>query len=70
VPATMLIAASLGAASVACGLLLSWHLGTAAGATIAGVAVLVFFAVLLGRDVRRQRGGVPNGNGEVQHGDP
>jgi ABC-type Mn2+/Zn2+ transport system permease subunit len=70
VPATMLIAASLGAASVAGGLLLSWHLGTAAGATIAGVAVLVFFAVLLGRDVRRQRGGVPNGNGEVRHGDP
>ncbi len=47
----MLTAVGLGCASVVIGLLLSWHLGTAAGATVAAVAVAVFFAVLLLRDV-------------------
>lgn len=51
VPTMMLTAAGLGCASVVIGLLLSWHLGTAAGATVAAVAVAVFFAVLLARDV-------------------
>jgi ABC-type Mn2+/Zn2+ transport system permease subunit len=54
VPAMMLTAAGLGSSAVVVGLLLSWHLGTAAGATVAGVAVLVFFVVLLGRDLLRQ----------------
>jgi ABC-type Mn2+/Zn2+ transport system permease subunit len=61
VPAMMLTAAGLGSGAVVVGLLLSWHLGTAAGATVAGVAVLIFFIVLVGRDVvrhlRRSRGG-------------
>lgn len=61
VPTMMLTAAILGAGAVVVGLMLSWYLGTAAGATVAGVAVLVFFAVLFGRDLsrylRRARGG-------------
>jgi ABC-type Mn2+/Zn2+ transport system permease subunit len=55
VPAMMLTAAGLGAGAVVVGLLLSWHLGTAAGATVAGVAVLAFFVVLFGRDLVRLR---------------
>jgi ABC-type Mn2+/Zn2+ transport system permease subunit len=51
VPTMMLTAVGLGCASVVIGLLLSWHLGTAAGATVAAVAVAVFFAVLFARDV-------------------
>src|SRR5690606_6495274 len=43
IPVIMLGAALLGAASVFTGLLASWHLGTAAGATIAAVAVALFF---------------------------
>jgi len=39
----MLIAASLGVAATVGGLLVSWHWGTAAGATIAAGAVLLFF---------------------------
>ncbi|HCS61766.1 MAG TPA: ABC transporter permease, partial [Microbacterium sp.] len=37
---TMGLAALIGTASVAVGLLISWHAGTAAGATIAFVAIL------------------------------
>jgi len=51
VPTMMLTGAALGSAAVVVGLLLSWHLGTAAGATVAAVAVAAFFAVLFGRDV-------------------
>jgi ABC-type Mn2+/Zn2+ transport system permease subunit len=51
VPAMMLTAAGLGSAAVVIGLLASWHLGTAAGATVAAVAVLTFFVVLVARDV-------------------
>ncbi|KUI33046.1 ABC transporter [Mycobacterium sp. IS-1742] len=43
VPRVMLIAAALGSAAVVTGLVISWHAGTAGGATIAGVAVLAFF---------------------------
>jgi ABC-type Mn2+/Zn2+ transport system permease subunit len=39
VASTMALAAGIGAAAVLAGLLVSWHLGTAAGASIAGVAV-------------------------------
>lgn len=40
IPSTMVLAASIGVASVAAGLLLSWHAGTAAGASIALVAIV------------------------------
>lgn len=39
IPSTMALAALIGTASVAVGLLISWHAGTAAGATIAFVAI-------------------------------
>ncbi|POH66457.1 ABC transporter permease [Cryobacterium zongtaii] len=39
IPAIMLLAALLGAAAVIAGLLVSWHAGTAAGATIAAASV-------------------------------
>ncbi|POH63731.1 MULTISPECIES: zinc ABC transporter permease AztB [Cryobacterium] len=39
IPAIMLLAALLGAAAVVVGLLVSWHAGTAAGATIAAASV-------------------------------
>ncbi|WP_017596642.1 zinc ABC transporter permease AztB [Nocardiopsis potens] len=52
IPVIMLGAALLGAASVAAGLLASWHLGTAAGATIAAVAVALFFLSALASAVR------------------
>jgi ABC-type Mn2+/Zn2+ transport system permease subunit len=39
IPSTMALAALIGTASVAVGLLVSWHAGTAAGATIAFVAI-------------------------------
>lgn len=40
IPATMLLATAIGMASVVVGLFVSWHAGTAAGASIALVAVL------------------------------
>ncbi|WP_283135754.1 zinc ABC transporter permease AztB [Rhizohabitans arisaemae] len=43
IPSIMLGAAVLGVASTVIGLILSWHLGTAAGATITAVAVSLFF---------------------------
>jgi len=43
IPAIMAGGAALGAFSVFAGLLVSWHASTAAGATIAGMSVLVFF---------------------------
>lgn len=58
IPRIMMLAAAIGSASVVLGLLLSWHTGTAAGATIAGVAVLLFFcstACSLARDRLQQR---------------
>ncbi|GAA4894940.1 zinc ABC transporter permease AztB [Streptomonospora salina] len=42
IPAIMLGAAALGSAATFSGLLASWHLGTAAGATIAAAAVALF----------------------------
>ncbi|MFD7508756.1 zinc ABC transporter permease AztB [Streptomyces sp. NPDC059853] len=47
VPLIMLGAALLGTVSTAAGLVISWHGGTAAGATIAAVAVGLFFASAL-----------------------
>ncbi|MCK0176867.1 zinc ABC transporter permease AztB [Mycolicibacterium sp. F2034L] len=43
IPRAMVLAAVIGSASVYLGLLISWYAGTAGGATIAGVAVLMFF---------------------------
>ncbi|MFE1257902.1 zinc ABC transporter permease AztB [Streptomyces fungicidicus] len=43
VPGVMALAALLGVTATFCGLLLSWHLGTAAGATVSALAVCLFF---------------------------
>ncbi len=48
----MVVAVLLGWAAVSIGLLLSFHHGTAAGATMAGTSVATFFVVLLGQEVR------------------
>ncbi|MFH1331627.1 MAG: zinc ABC transporter permease AztB [Actinomycetota bacterium] len=48
VPTVMVVAAALGVVEVAAGLLISYHLDTAAGATMSGLAVAVFFGVLAG----------------------
>ena len=53
VPTMMITAACIGVASVALGLVLSFHYDTAAGATMAGTAVLVFFLVLAGTELAR-----------------
>jgi len=49
VPTMMLTAVGLGAVAVVGGLLISFHANTAGSATIAALAVALFFAVLLGR---------------------
>ena len=46
VPTVMVVAAALGVAEVVAGLLISYHFDTAAGATMSGLAVTVFFLVL------------------------
>lgn len=51
----MALAALLGAGAVFGGLLLSWHLGTAAGATVAALAVCFFFLSHLASAVRHRR---------------
>jgi ABC-type Mn2+/Zn2+ transport system permease subunit len=60
---TMVVAVLLGWFAVVAGLLISFHQETAAGATMAGVSVLVFFAVLLATElvgaVRSRRGAGP-----------
>ncbi|MDG4665320.1 zinc ABC transporter permease AztB [Mycobacterium sp. 236(2023)] len=43
IPRVMVLSAAIGSAAVYLGLLISWYAGTAGGATIAGVAVLMFF---------------------------
>lgn len=48
----MLVSMGLGALAVIVGLLLSFHYGTAGGATIAGLCVLEFFLVLAARLVK------------------
>lgn len=58
-PTTMALAAAIGAASVLLGLLVSWHAGTAAGATVALVAVLAApVSAALRALVRRRPDGV------------
>ena len=66
VPTVMVTAAALGILEVTAGLLLSFHLDTAAGATMSGLAVAVFFAVLAGERARavvsRRRAQAPAGD--------
>lgn len=50
-PLVMAVAAALGALAVVVGLAVSYHADTAAGATVAAVAVGQFFVVLAGREV-------------------
>ncbi|GAA1782463.1 zinc ABC transporter permease AztB [Streptomonospora arabica] len=57
IPVVMLGAALIGSAATFAGLLVSWHLGTAAGATIAAVAVVVFFLSALAARLRDLRPG-------------
>ncbi|WP_203135746.1 zinc ABC transporter permease AztB [Microbacterium sp. JZ31] len=54
IPSTMLLAAALGTAAVVIGLLVSWHAGTAAGASIAGSAILLAGLSALLRDMTRR----------------
>ena len=49
----MVVAVALGWVAVGVGLVLSYHHGTAAGATMAGVSVALFFAVLLAQELWR-----------------
>ena len=51
----MALSIALGAVSVVLGLLLSYHHGTAGGATIAGVSVGLFFVGLLTKEASRPR---------------
>lgn len=46
VPSIMLVSMLVGAVSVVAGLYISFHYGTAGGATMAGLSVLAFFVVL------------------------
>ncbi|MFC8181454.1 zinc ABC transporter permease AztB [Rhodococcus sp. NPDC057297] len=59
---SMIIATLLGWSATITGLLVSWHANTAAGATIAGLAVLQFFLVAMGKSVlsRTRPSEVPN----------
>lgn len=64
VPLMMGLAVLLGASSVVAGLMISFHQGTAGGATIAGVAVAEFLVVLAGQEAIRawrDRAGSPPG---------
>lgn len=51
VPAIMGLSIVLGSIAVVSGLVISFHFGTAGGATIAGLTVLQFFIVLVGREL-------------------
>lgn len=53
VPLVMATAMGIGAACVVGGLVISFHHGTAGGATIAGLAVAVFFVVFAGQELGR-----------------
>ncbi|RCG21326.1 metal ABC transporter permease [Streptomyces diacarni] len=55
VPVVMCGAALFGMTATFAGLLLSWHLRTAAGATIAAVAVVLFFLSASAAGLRRRR---------------
>jgi ABC-type Mn2+/Zn2+ transport system permease subunit len=57
VPAMMATAVGIGLVSVYVGLLLSFHYDTAAGATMSGLSVAVFFVVLAVKEVAAAVGG-------------
>lgn len=64
IPAIMLASMLFGSSSVVIGLVVSFHHGTAGGATIAGLTVAQFFVVLAYREIadalaRRRRSPVP-----------
>jgi ABC-type Mn2+/Zn2+ transport system permease subunit len=50
-PAAMVVSVALGCTAVVVGLAASYHHDTAAAATVSGVAVAQFFAVLAGREL-------------------
>ena len=54
VPTVMLTALGFGIAAVGGGLIISYHYSTAASATIAALAVTIFFVVLTPRCLRRR----------------
>ncbi|PXX58074.1 ABC-type Mn2+/Zn2+ transport system permease subunit [Nocardia tenerifensis] len=59
IPMVMVLAAVLGSVATVAGLVISWHAGTAGGATIAAVAVALFFVSALAamlRDRLRSKG--------------
>ncbi|MFD3707053.1 zinc ABC transporter permease AztB [Nocardia sp. NPDC058658] len=58
IPVVMVIAALVGGFSTVAGLVISWHAGTAAGATIAAVAVGSFFVSAICSAVRERFGKV------------
>jgi ABC-type Mn2+/Zn2+ transport system permease subunit len=51
VPAMMATACGIGVSSIFIGLIITYHFDTAAGATMAGTAVAIFFIVLAGREI-------------------
>jgi ABC-type Mn2+/Zn2+ transport system permease subunit len=53
VPLVMLTAVGLGVLAVVAGLVVSYHQGTAGGATVAGLAVAEFFVVLAAQELSR-----------------
>lgn len=65
VPVIMLLSILLGSLAVVAGLLISFHHGTAGGATIAGLSVAQFFLVLTAREIndalRRPAAAAPAG---------
>lgn len=54
VPPIMLLSMLLGSVCVVAGLLISFHYGTAGGATISGLSVGLFFVVFAGREIAAQ----------------
>ena len=67
VPMMMIVSMLFGALAVVAGLAISFHYGTAGGATVAGLSVAQFFVVLLITEVVRslapRRPAHANGNG-------
>lgn len=65
VPLLLVVSPLVGSLAVVVGLEISYHFGTAGGATIAGVAVALFFTVLLVRELttaaRDRRPAIPRG---------
>ncbi len=67
IPMMMLMSIAFGAVAVVTGLLISFHAGTAGGATMAGMSVAQFFVVLVGKRLaglanQSSRPAVPVGN--------